>query len=201
MNITHCIKLSLIAALFGHGGNAMAADDCKVPRIDCDMVANTQASPNSIPYSLPKDIIAISLDSGSALSRPVLGLGAANQFNNVDLNQQGANNALGSRFETSTQDPIDLYGVNKDLNGDSLYGAYVRRKLPVGDSVELSGAVGYSVVERNRNEKEGESDVSYGIGTGFRITDDVSLSVDYVEYVEESDYEHTEINLGVKGRF
>ncbi|MDH3694017.1 MAG: porin family protein [Gammaproteobacteria bacterium] len=91
--------------------------------------------------------------------------------------------------------------MNKDLNGDSLYGAYVRRQLPVGESVELSGAVGYRAVESNSNGADLESDVSYGIGTGFRITDDVSVSVDYMQYVEESDYEHTEINLGVKGRF
>ncbi len=68
--------------------------------------------------------------------------------------------------------------------------------MPVGQAVVLSG-----VVERNRGNAKSQSDVSYGIGTGFRIINDVSLLVDYVEYVEEPDYKHTEIYLDMKGRF
>jgi len=167
MKIIGCIKLSLIAALFGHGGAVLAADECKVQRIDCDIADSTQATPDTIRYLLPNDIIAIGLDSGSASSQQLPEFGGANQFNNVGLDKQRADYALGTQFETFAQDPIGLYGMNKDLNGDSLYGAYVRRKLPVGESVELSGAVGYSAVERNSNEADLESDVSYRIGTGF----------------------------------
>ncbi|MDH3694016.1 MAG: hypothetical protein OER96_05545 [Gammaproteobacteria bacterium] len=95
MKIIHYIKFSVVV-LFGHGGAVLAADDCKVPRIDCDIVDSTPAASDSMRYLWPNDMIAAGLGSGSSLLQQLPEFGYTNQFNKVGLNKQSANYGLGT---------------------------------------------------------------------------------------------------------
>ncbi len=113
---------------------------------------------------------------------------------------------LDNRFAVSNpkKAPINFYGLKKRIDNDNLIGVFMRGKLPVADALKLSGTVGFTratFAEGGGRELANDSDVSYGLGTEFRMTEDLSLSVDYMQLIDRPQVEHSGINLGLEGRF
>jgi hypothetical protein len=113
---------------------------------------------------------------------------------------------LDNRFAVSKPEkaPVDFYGINKNIDSDKLIGVYMRGKLPVADTLKLSGTVGYThatFATGEGRELTNDSDLSYGLGTELQMTEDLSLSMDYIQLIDRPEVEHTGISLGLEGRF
>ncbi len=122
------------------------------------------------------------------------------------LNGGRSGSLLDGRFAVSNPEraPIDFYGLKKRIDEDKLIGVFMRGKLPVADSLKFSGTVGFTratFATGQGREFANDSDVSYGLGTEFRMSEDLSLSVDYMQLIDQPQVEHSGINLGLEGRF
>lgn len=104
--------------------------------------------------------------------------------------------------------------VNFDLNSQIIYemknyyGAYFRVGVPAVDSFypyvivgHTRGKVKMELVGSPANATESMSDVSYGLGSDFALSDDFDLTVEYMKYLDKDGVEVDGVSLGFKASF
>ena len=105
-----------------------------------------------------------------------------------------------------TDDTVNVFGTDVDVEIPNYFGAYVRGGIPVTE-----GFYPYIVAGYTRGKIEGsalgesfsetESDVSYGLGADFSVSNDVDITLEYMNYLDKDGVEVDGISLGFKARF
>lgn len=191
--------------LYVHGTSVAAAcGSAEAPCVQPDEYANihTGALSTNLFKILPSTISTPQNDVELNQSRALLGKDSKVNAANSDQ----TDSLMGNNFRVSRPEkaPVDFYGINQKIDNDKLIGVYMRGKLPVADTFKLSGTVGYTHATLSTDqgrEFANDSDLSYGVGTEFHMSEDLSLSVDYIQFIDRPQVEHTGLNLGLKGRF
>jgi outer membrane immunogenic protein len=105
-------------------------------------------------------------------------------------------------------------GVNTasvSIEVDTLIGIYGVGHVPLGKSSSIYALVGLTQVDATRSAamtgsasaslSDDESDLSYGIGADIGILYNLWINVEYVQYLDKSDFDLSAIALGVKFGF
>lgn len=90
------------------------------------------------------------------------------------------------------------FGVKDDdeIKIESLVGSYVRIGMEV-DNFSPHLLLGYTNVSLDsRFGSEDDSDVSYGVGIDFGLSDDWDLNVEYMKYFDKDDVSFDTLSLG-----
>lgn len=89
---------------------------------------------------------------------------------------------------------LAMFGVGDDTIGgttgelDHLLGAYVVGEWPLTEMLDIYGRLGFAFAEASASnmlasDSESESDISYGIGATYEMSENFNLDVGYANYV------------------
>lgn len=93
------------------------------------------------------------------------------------------------------------------LKIDSMYGVYVKPKYELAPNFDVFGRVGYAHVSATvsasgfGSDSGSDSDLSYGIGASYHFDRNLSVNVDYMSYLNKSDYSAKGFTVGVGYKF
>lgn len=111
--------------------------------------------------------------------------------------------AVEGRFAFGLGDDINLIlGSPVKLELNHLYGVYVMGILPLTDTAEAYGIVGYTDGELTATGPGGtvvigDDDISFGIGGQVEVANDVKVTFEYMQYFNEATYDVEAITVGV----
>jgi len=102
------------------------------------------------------------------------------------------------------------FNASLGLDIESLFGFYVLGVMPVSSGFDLYGLIGVSSIDfgltANLNTanlgsisatgSETENGLSYGVGTSIGMGENSSLNLEYMSYLDKSDYTLNSINAG-----
>lgn len=93
-----------------------------------------------------------------------------------------------------------LDGAKHEL--DNYYGAYVRGGIPAGETFYPYAILGYTKgkVSAAGGGSVSDSDLSYGVGADFKITETLKINAEYLTYIDK-DAELTGFSAGVAFSF
>lgn len=100
---------------------------------------------------------------------------------------------------TNTLNPVDI-----DL--DTALSVFVKADVPMTPFVNAYGLLGLTRGEIETSSagltaSESETGLSYGLGIEGEISRRTSLSIEYVQLLDEDAFEYTAINVGITARF
>lgn len=106
---------------------------------------------------------------------------------------------------------LAMFGVGDDTIGgttgelDHLLGAYVVGEWPMTEMLDVYGRLGFAFAEASasnmlQSRSENESDISYGIGATYQMTEDFNLDFGFANYVG-GDLDIEGIYIGVQAPF
>lgn len=95
-------------------------------------------------------------------------------------------------------DSINVFGFERDVSLEYLFSVMGRAGFELSDVVYPYFALGYSQAEVDVEgfNTDSESDVSYGLGADFSITDTLSINVEYTNYIDKNDVELDGFTVG-----
>jgi len=113
-------------------------------------------------------------------------------------------------IDTGTDSVLGDYSASLGLDIESLFGFYVLGVMPVSSDFDLYGLIGVSSIDfgltANLNttnlgsisatDSETENGLSYGVGTSIGMGENSSLNLEYMSYLDKSDYTLNSINVG-----
>jgi len=113
-------------------------------------------------------------------------------------------------IDTGTDSVLGDYSASLGLDIESLFGFYVLGVMPVSSDFDLYGLIGVSSIDfgltANLNttnlgsisatDSETENGFSYGLGTSIGMGENSSLNLEYMSYLDKSDYTLNAINVG-----
>ncbi|WP_404415622.1 porin family protein [Vreelandella aquamarina] len=113
------------------------------------------------------------------------------------------NFAIEGRFGTGIGDDSTL-GVDVEI--DSIAGIYGVGHLPLGDVASAYAVAGFSRGEASFSapgfsNSDDDTDFSYGVGLQAKFAPTLSGHVEYMSYLDKTDYEFTAIGLGLNYHF
>ncbi|HEX5311987.1 porin family protein [Aquabacterium sp.] len=107
-------------------------------------------------------------------------------------------------------DSVTANGVNYPtvkFKMDSMYGVFVKPKVELAPNFELFGRLGYTHATATVSEPDygsfeaSDSDFSYGVGITYRIDPKLSISADYMSYLNKTDYSAKGFTIGLGLQF
>ena len=104
-------------------------------------------------------------------------------------------------------DTIDAYGFDIDVEVDSLIGFYGLGNLPLGNVFSVYALAGVTrgeltaEVDGISSASGDDSGFSYGGGVQARFNESVSAHIEYMSYLDESDYSVTGLSVGLNVHF
>ncbi|UPT53240.1 hypothetical protein [Synechococcus phage Yong-L1-251] len=136
--------------------------------------------------------------------------GASEDLNPTGLTVRGGyfftdNFAVEGRLGTGLNDD-NISGTDVDIELDQLFGVYAVGHLPVNDVFSFYGLLGFSYVEATVSDRffsvsDDDDGFSYGAGIQVNFTPQVSGNVEYVAYLDKSDYNLTAASIGLSYNF
>ena len=95
-------------------------------------------------------------------------------------------------------------GVTVEI--DHAISILARGELPISDNANFYGVVGYTDGELTGSVpgfsvSVSDSGLSYGVGFDFGIAKGTFINIDYMSYLDESDYDFTAFSIGIKKNF
>lgn len=89
---------------------------------------------------------------------------------------------------------------------DNVYGVYVRGGIPVGEIFYPYAILGYSKAKATESGygysgSDSESDLSFGVGADFKVTDTLKINAEYLSYLDKDETELTGFSVGVSFSF
>lgn len=118
------------------------------------------------------------------------------------------NFAVEGRVSTGlSDDSTQVLGViPADAKVKSLFGLYGKGILPLSDAASVYGLLGYTraklgIEGSGFDDSGSESDVSYGVGAEFALTNTTSLAIEWAQLVKKDDAKLTGLTLGVAFKF
>lgn len=117
---------------------------------------------------------------------------------------------LGLSDDTITAtDGIDTASLSIEL--DTLIGVYGIGHVMLSESSSIYALIGFTQIDAtasasvtnvgSASASDDESDLSYGIGADIGISNNIALNVEYVQYLDKSDFDVSAIAFGVKFGF
>jgi opacity protein-like surface antigen len=90
-----------------------------------------------------------------------------------------------------------------DLGVDYWAGVYGRAQFPVTQSVNVYGLLGLSYVEVDFSgfDEGSESDLSYGLGANYQLSEQLGAYAEWVSLVNKDNIEVSGLTVGAKFRF
>jgi opacity protein-like surface antigen len=195
--------LIALLMLWGGGGSAIANESKNYAGFQYGMV-EVESSSAGIPMS--HEPTALVGRMGSFINR-YLALEARVGFGFSD------DKATMSRLDaTEENEIIDQYG----LDVENLFGFYLLGNLTVVNTVDLYGVIGITsldvgtttgqtivniatsdeLVAFTKTGSRTENGLSYGLGGRVGITEKSSLNLEYMSYIDKSDFTFNSINIG-----
>jgi len=198
-------RLFLIALLmlWGGGGSAIANESKNYAGFQYSIV-DAESSRAGIPLSFEPSALVGRM--GSFINN-YLALEARVGFGFSD------DKATMSRLDaTEENEIIDQYG----LDVENLFGFYLLGNLAVANTIDLYGLIGITsldvgtttgqtivniatsdeLVAFTRTGSRTENGLSYGLGGRVGITEKSSLNLEYMSYIDKSDFTFNSINIG-----
>jgi outer membrane autotransporter protein len=136
--------------------------------------------------------------------------GYSEELNPTGLTLRGGhfltdNFAVEGRLGTGLNDDT-VSGTNVDVELDQVVGVYAVGHLPVSDVFSFYGLLGFSYAEATLSvpgaSVSGDDDgFSYGAGVEVNFTPAISGQLEYVSYLDKSDYELNAASLGLSYNF
>ncbi len=121
------------------------------------------------------------------------------------------NFALEGRFGFGlSSDSQIVSGINLDLEVDTIYGAYGIGYMPVSDKVDVYGILGVTQGKLSATASLGsisasvtgdDSDISYGVGADFNVSNQVAINIEYMSYFSKSDFDASALSIGANFNF
>ena len=104
---------------------------------------------------------------------------------------------LGSGLDDDTQSVPELGGNDGTLEIEDILGIYAIGHLNLTESASIYGVLGASKVEGTASvpsfpgleSTEDNSSISFGVGADFGIGSNVTLNIEYLRYLDDSDYD------------
>lgn len=96
-------------------------------------------------------------------------------------------------------------GERREL--DWLYAVLARGDLPITRYTSLYGVMGIAGVEISGRDaagdsfSESDSGVSIGLGLDFQVADGAHLNLDYIRYLDASDFDFSALSVGARWTF
>lgn len=116
----------------------------------------------------------------------------------------GLTNDSGSISGSISHSGDSLTGdLEVDAELDTLAGLYAVGRVPLGESnISLYGVLGYTYIEATvetlgYSASDQDSGASYGAGIQAQFTPTVSANLEYMSYLDKSDYDITAVGLGI----
>lgn len=106
-----------------------------------------------------------------------------------------------------SDDSVTLGGITADFEIDSLAGLYGVGHLPLGNVASVYALAGFTRGEATVtvpgfvSESDDDTDFSYGVGVQAKFTPALSGHVEYMSYLDTSDYEITAVGVGLNYHF
>ena len=92
---------------------------------------------------------------------------------------------------------------NVDLYIDQFFGAYGIGHINLGESASVYGLAGFTYLEaslRNQiglSESDRDNGLSIGVGADYGVADNITLNIEYISYIVDSDFDLKVLGLGV----
>lgn len=91
-------------------------------------------------------------------------------------------------------------GVPLEL--DHLAGVFVRGDIPVTRYASIHGLAGFSQVKLTVDgSSDSDSSISFGFGADYQVTNNTHVSLDWIRYVNETDYDYSALSVGARWSF
>ena len=91
-------------------------------------------------------------------------------------------------------------GVPLEL--DHLAGVFLRGDIPVTRYTSLYGLAGFSQVKLTvEGSSDTDSSISFGFGADYQVTNNTHVSLDWIRYVNETDYDYSALSVGARWSF
>ncbi|MEH6641384.1 porin family protein [Vreelandella glaciei] len=136
--------------------------------------------------------------------------GASDDLNPTGLTLRGGyfltdNVAVEGRLGTGLSDDT-VSGTSTDAELDQLLGVYVTGYLPVNDVFSFYGLIGFTYAEATLSNRfasisDDDDGFSYGVGGQVNFTPAVSGQIEYVSYLDKSDYNLSAASIGLSYHF
>lgn len=177
---------------------------------------------------LKKTAILKSLLAASMITLPGITLAESyygGNFALIDYSEEGASdaslNAVYGRFGTFFgdnfsgelrlglgvgDDSVNYGGIDVDVELKNFFGAYLRGGVPVGESFYPYAVIGYSKGKLKasafgESESVSESDLSFGVGSDFSVTESVKINLEYMNYIDKDGGELSGFSVGIAKSF
>jgi outer membrane immunogenic protein len=118
---------------------------------------------------------------------------------------------LGTGLNSDTQflPEFGTSGLDVKMELDLILGVYAAGHFNLTESASLYALVGISRVEADvtvpqfpaAKKSDDNTDLSYGVGAEIGIANNLALNVEYMQYLDESNFDLSALALGVTVRF
>ena len=104
------------------------------------------------------------------------------------------------------KDTVTVSGVTADIKVGSIIGLYLKPKINLSSDVELFARAGYAKSGYEGSTKgyafsDSGSDTSYGLGMKFKVANNTSLVLDYMNYYDKDGAKATGFTVGMGFKF
>lgn len=105
-----------------------------------------------------------------------------------------------------TDDEKEVYGYDASLELDYLIGFYGKGFLDLNEKIQAYGLIGLTRAEGTAevsgySNTDDDTDLSYGVGIDFELSNRIYIGLEYVSYLSKSDFDLNTIALGVTKYF
>ena len=99
-------------------------------------------------------------------------------------------------------DSINFLGIDVTLDIDTLIGVYGLGYVNINDSSSVYGLIGFTRAEATASAlgisvSSDESGLSFGVGSDLGIGNNVSLNIEYIQYLNKSNFDFRSLGLGI----
>ena len=108
--------------------------------------------------------------------------------------------------DVSGFDPV-LGDISLELEVDTVFGIYLVGQTTTDSAVSVYGIIGFTQADfsgdidggilGSDSFSEDESDLSYGFGANFDVSDKMSLNIEFMQYLDTDDFDVSAVSLGV----
>ena len=106
-------------------------------------------------------------------------------------------------------DTENAYGYDVDLELDNFYGAYLRAGYPMSKTIYPYAVVGMTRASFDAHlsnypslgVEESVTDASFGLGADFRLSNTLSLNLEYMDYISDDNIDLDGLSIGINKHF
>lgn len=181
---------------------------------------------------MKKQLVALSLAAGLLIPGAIQAQEASNTYGSIGISNlrwsdsegtlDGINNsaiaftvgykamkhlAIEAQLGTGvTDDKVTVDGSQVTLKNKEFYGVYLRPYLPVSETIELYGRLGYfsgklSASGKSVSDTDRKNDLAYGIGAAFALSKSMSATIEYNQWFDKDDIKVSGFGIGIRSNF